>query len=635
VTLQGRTLYRNGDWNTLTLPFAVDDFTGTPLAGATAKELDGTTSNLTDDILTLNFTNVTSIEAGKPYIVKWQDGVSVTINSSADWNAFAESVSGGMSFAGKTVLLGADINVSTMVGTTEHPFSGTFEGVGHTLNVTISGGGDGAAPFRYINGATIRNVKTTGTVSGSNHSAGLVGIALGGTNSIHDCHVAATVSTSGSYVGGIVGNGTTSTTTISRCLFGGSISASNMGILYGWGEDGGTHTVENCLAIGSYSYGSIDLLLGNGTVTNCWKNTDFGSQGDNSTYIYMGGTHPLVSGYLGSQWTYENGDFVLRPTVSVVDEDIVNPVFKGVTIDANASTTVAFTGGTFTGTYSPLASTTGLLFDAHNPSNGACRAYFSIDAPNLSGFDGWYTDAALSTAVSTIPFDIDGVVKLYAKWAGCQQRVTTTFAKEGYSTYYDSQYDIVLPAGVKARIVTAKGDGQTLMYETIADGDQIAATTAIVPKATPVMLQTAASDATQSIEISLASPSAAAISATNLLYGSDTETTTTGDGLHYKLSYGTDELATTLGWYWGAANGAAFTSAAHKAWLVLPAGSSARLRLPDSDDGVVTGIVDIEHGTWNIEHSTGAWYSLDGRRLNGKPSAKGLYIHNGKIVVIK
>ena len=29
------------------------------------------------------------------------------------------------------------------------------------------------------------------------------------------------------------------------------------------------------------------------------------------------------------------------------------------------------------------------------------------------------------------------------------------------------------------------------------------------------------------------------------------------------------------------------------------------------------------------------WFSLDGRRLNGRPSAKGLYIHNGRKVVIK
>jgi hypothetical protein len=30
----------------------------------------------------------------------------------------------------------------------------------------------------------------------------------------------------------------------------------------------------------------------------------------------------------------------------------------------------------------------------------------------------------------------------------------------------------------------------------------------------------------------------------------------------------------------------------------------------------------------------GVWYSLDGRKLSGKPTQKGLYIHGGKKVVI-
>ena len=639
ATLQGRTLYTDGDWNTLCLPFDINKFAGTPLEGATVMTLGST--DFSAGTLTLNFEDATSIEAGKPYIVKWKDGVNVTIGSAADWNAFAESVNGGKSYEGKTVMLTSDISgVETMAGTAEHPFRGTFEGAGHTLNVNISGD-EGAAPFHYINGATIRNVKTTGSVSGGNHSAGLVGIAQGGTNSIRDCYVAATVSTSGSYVGGILGNGTTSTTTISNCLFGGSIAASYMGILYGWGEDGGTHKVENCVAFGSYSYGSIDLLLGSGdcTVTNCWKNTDFGTQGDNSTLIYTGsGTHPLVSGYLGSQWTYENENFVLSPTVSVVDANIVNPVFEGVTIDATEPTSVAFTGGTFTGTYSPLGSVDGLLFDAHNPSNGACRAYLSIDVSNLSGFEGWYTDPTLTNAMTTIPFDVDGTVKLYAKWAGSLQRVAVTFAKEGFSTYYDSQFDLTLPAGVKAYIVTASEGAGSLTYQAIADGD---GATNTVPKGTAVMLRKEASNAAQSIDIPLASPTAAAISETNLLHGSDTEITTTGGDAgakYYKLSYGTDQtgnggedLTGVLGWFWGAADGAAFTSAAHKAWLVLPstAGTRGFFGLPGDDETTLLRKVNSE------EVNSEEWFSLDGRRLNGRPSAKGLYIHNGSKVAIK
>ena len=313
-------------------------------------------------------------------------------------------------------------------------------------------------------------------------------------------------------------------------------------------------------------------------------------------------------------------------------------MFKGVTIDATEPTSVAFTGGTFTGTYSPLGSVDGLLFDAHNPSNGACRAYLSIDVSNLSGFEGWYTDPTLTNAMTTIPFDVDGTVKLYAKWAGSLQRVAVTFAKEGFSTYYDSQYDLALPEGVKAYIITAPGEGQTLTYLEIADGST---TNNIVPKGTAVMLRTAASDAAQNIDIPLASPTAAAISETNLLHGSDTEITTTGGDAgakYYKLSYGTDQtgnggddLTSVLGWFWGAADGAAFTSAAHKAWLVLPstAGTRGFFGLPGDDETTLLRKVNSE------EVNSEEWFSLDGRRLNGRPSAKGLYIHNGSKVAIK
>ena len=79
VTLSGRTLSKSGEWNTLCLPFDVEDgdtsdelsFTGTPLEGATVKELNAATSNLDNGTLTLNFTPANSIEAGKPYIVRW------------------------------------------------------------------------------------------------------------------------------------------------------------------------------------------------------------------------------------------------------------------------------------------------------------------------------------------------------------------------------------------------------------------------------------------------------------------------------------------------------------------------------------------------------------------------------------
>ena len=73
VSLSGRTLYHDGSWNTLCVPFTLNDFTGSPLEGADVKTLvDASFDNGT---LTLDFSdNLSSIDAGKPYIVKWAGG---------------------------------------------------------------------------------------------------------------------------------------------------------------------------------------------------------------------------------------------------------------------------------------------------------------------------------------------------------------------------------------------------------------------------------------------------------------------------------------------------------------------------------------------------------------------------------
>ena len=78
ITLQGRTFYKDGDWNTLCLPFAVSSFAGTPLENATVMSLKtsksgGSGFNAETGVLTLNFTAATSITAGKAYIVKWEN----------------------------------------------------------------------------------------------------------------------------------------------------------------------------------------------------------------------------------------------------------------------------------------------------------------------------------------------------------------------------------------------------------------------------------------------------------------------------------------------------------------------------------------------------------------------------------
>jgi len=71
---------------------------------------------------------------------------------------------------------------------------------------------------------------------------------------------------------------------------------------------------------------------------------------------------------------------------------------------------------------------------------------------------------------------------------------------------------------------------------------------------------------------------------------------------------------------------------ANKAFLALGSGSSAPLRMVIDDDKETTGIASMADG---IDDMSDEWYTLDGRKLNGKPTTKGLYIVNGKKVMIK
>ena len=69
VVLDGRTLWRDNEWNTICLPFDVD-LNASPLAGATALPLSG--ASITDNTLNLTFGEaVTTLTAGTPYIIKW------------------------------------------------------------------------------------------------------------------------------------------------------------------------------------------------------------------------------------------------------------------------------------------------------------------------------------------------------------------------------------------------------------------------------------------------------------------------------------------------------------------------------------------------------------------------------------
>ena len=125
------------------------------------------------------------------------------IGSVTDWKRFAELVNSGTNTAANAKMI-ADVDLGddqTMVGTYHQKYQGTFDGQGHTLIFNYNTAGMspepeqrafsldflGAAPFRDIEGATILNLHTAGSVTAQNiGAAGLVGWTYG-TNTIEKC----------------------------------------------------------------------------------------------------------------------------------------------------------------------------------------------------------------------------------------------------------------------------------------------------------------------------------------------------------------------------------------------------------------------------------------------------------------
>ena len=95
----------------------------------------------------------------------------------------------------------------------------------------------------------------------------------------------------------------------------------------------------------------------------------------------------------------------------------------------------------------------------------------------------------------------------------------------------------------------------------------------------------------------------------------------------YKLAYDNYTEKTGLGFYWGAAEGGAFTVKPGLAYLAVPQAQAANVK-GFSFDGTQTGINGVEATT-----AKGAIYNLNGQRV--EKAQRGIYIQNGKKFIVK
>ena len=190
-------------------------------------------------------------------------------------------------FSGKTVKLGTSIESSEMAGTSGHPFKGTFDGQGNTLTFNRIAAEDFCAPFHYINGATISNLHVEGTITGGTYESlgGLVGRAEGNIT-IENCRVSTEISTTvsgGALHGGVIAqwNGTNAACTVTGCVYDGLIYNSDQtGVttscrgFIGWDYgNNGTITFTDCLSAPA-AYGTGKYALGDNCFTFVYPNSE-------------------------------------------------------------------------------------------------------------------------------------------------------------------------------------------------------------------------------------------------------------------------------------------------------------------------------------------------------------------------
>lgn len=122
------------------------------------------------------------------------DGV-ITITTGEELAAVAAAVNAGNSFEGKTIQLGADINLNdvawTPIGNSSNKFNGTFIGTGYTISNLYVTGTKGVGLFGYTwTSAHIEGVTIDGAyVSGNDYTGAILGNGYLSANCIKDCTV--------------------------------------------------------------------------------------------------------------------------------------------------------------------------------------------------------------------------------------------------------------------------------------------------------------------------------------------------------------------------------------------------------------------------------------------------------------
>ena len=205
-----------------------------------------------------------------------------------------------------------------------------------------------------------------------------------------------------------------------------------------------------------------------------------------------------------------------------------------------------------------------------------------------------------------------------------------------YATFSSSEAVIFPSSDVEVDAVSVKGStlniaelakDDYLVKATNAEGFDVVSNGYYVPANTGVLIQSLTDNVTYYYPYESATVTLPANQLKPAPAGGGTFAPEAGH-VYYKLAYNNYDEKTGLGFYWGAADGGAFSVKAGTAYLAVPEGSGAKAFTLDG--GVVTGISSV-----NVESNrTKTIYNIAGQRVYDMTKS-GLYIVDGKKVVVK
>ena len=535
------------------------------------------------------------------------------ISSAADLNQLAANVNSGTTYENKYFVQTGDITYETAgldetasnyeaIGNHSKDlyFKGHYDGANHTISgIRIYKGSLCQGLFGPIgNGGSVKNVILADTrITGGLFYGGIAGICEGGT--VSNCHVLNTVTLcnikSMSSYGGIVGYNS-----------GGTVSGCTSAAAFTTADGAANNAIT--------SHGGIVGFNTSGTVSDCIY---FGTSFDGA------GIRGAIVGFNSSKCTVTNSYYT--------DTNITGMSFNGTVLDnekcafgvnegtitncglARAVATAPASLGELVRDYGTLqAYEHGLLYDG---KYYAVPASISLadnadNATTISNVDGYVADVTLADR---------------------------TLYKDGKWNTLCLPFDVVLEGsalkGATARPLTAASISGTTLNLTF--GDAVTTLTA----GTPYIIKWASG-------VNIENP---------VFYGVTIDKTDrsydngqSGDirvrflGTYKSTAFDSENKSILLmggeNMLFYPTNGAGI--GAQRAYFKIGSDAALARRLTSfsidfGDEGTLTGITDRNYDNDNNFCPENAWYSLDGRKLDGKPTRAGLYINNGNIVVIK